>query len=258
MPHPRLIATTPSDPQTSADALADLERRAFGADRVKARGAPILVFPSKRAEAVLRTALDGDRPFCFEAGQPPASLAKFNQAIQRRGTIMAVCVTTANAHDIEVSSLVAAAICRRHGFEDTLAWKVEVALTEALANAVLHGNLESQADLRKHRETFDAFAIDINQRLENQVLANRPIMILARRSPGWLTIEVINDGRGFTPQRPQSAHKYPRRIASDPATQESLIEDAMGRGLMLTEAMVDQLRHRDGGRRLDLRFSLAD
>ncbi len=258
MPHPRLIATAPSDPQTSADALAELERSAFGADPVKARGAPILVFPSQRAEAALRAALDGDRPFCFEAGQAPASLTKFSQAIQRRGTIMAVCVTTTTAHDIEVSSLVAAAVCRRHGFEDTLAWKVEVALTEALANAVLHGNLESQADLRKRHETFDAFAIDINQRLENRTLASRPIMILARRSPGWLTIEVIDDGRGFAPQKPQQGGKRPGAPPSTPVSEENLIEDAMGRGLMLTEAMVDQLRHRDGGRQLDLRFSLAE
>ena len=120
---------------------------------------------------------------------------------------------------------------------------------EALANALLHGNLEANKDLRASGDAYADYVDHLDHRLHDDSFASRSVCLFARMSAGWLTLEVLDEGHGF---------EKSRRSASEPQHDE---EDAFGlpsgRGLLVTSAMADRIRHRNGGRRLDLGFALV-
>ena len=93
--------------------------------------------------------------------------------------------------------------------------RLRVAVGEAVANAVIHGNGE---DPRKS------------------------VRITVQAGPGAARVAVHDQGRGFDP----AAVPDPTR----PATRER----DHGRGLYLQRRLADRLRHEDGGRRVVLTF----
>lgn len=86
--------------------------------------------------------------------------------------------------------------------------EVEIALREALANAIVHGNHE---DRRKH------------------------VHVTCRCEPDEVSIAVKDEGDGF------DIHNVP-----DPTAPES-IESAHGRGIYLMKALMDEVRFEEGG-----------
>ncbi len=96
---------------------------------------------------------------------------------------------------------------------------VDVALQEALANAVIHGNHE---DARKK--------IDVFCRIE---------------SDGTLDLIVRDQGPGFNPA-----------AVPDPREEANLLS-GHGRGIFLMRALMDDVRFEDGGRQVHMRKAKA-
>ena len=85
---------------------------------------------------------------------------------------------------------------------------VEIALREALANAIIHGNHE---DRRKH------------------------VHVTCRCEPGEVEIAVKDEGRGFD-----------INTVPDPTAREN-IASVHGRGILVMKALMDEVRFEDGG-----------
>jgi serine/threonine-protein kinase RsbW len=96
---------------------------------------------------------------------------------------------------------------------------VEIALREALANAVIHGNHE---DRRKY------------------------VHVTCRCEPGVVSIAVKDEGRGF------DVNNVP-----DPTTPEN-IASVHGRGIHVMKALMDEVRFEEGGVVVHMRKSAGD
>lgn len=105
--------------------------------------------------------------------------------------------------------------------------RVSVALEEALNNALVHGNLEINSELRGSGP--DVYRNLVKQRLQSDPFSSRSIHVRARITPASGTFVVRDEGPGFDPQ----THPDP----TDPAN----IEKLSGRGLLLMHTFMDSV-----------------
>lgn len=94
-----------------------------------------------------------------------------------------------------------------------------VAITEAIANAILHGNRQDAS-----KQVWLRFSYDPAQRL--------------------LVVEVEDEGVGFDPT-----------TLPDPTVEENLLRES-GRGIFLMRNLADAVEYKKGGRCVELRFVL--
>jgi CheY-like chemotaxis protein/anti-sigma regulatory factor (Ser/Thr protein kinase) len=111
--------------------------------------------------------------------------------------------------------------------------RVTVALSEALLNAMYHGNLEVGSELREKDEK--AYRKLLEERRGTPPYANRRVHILAYESPSEARYVIRDEGNGFDPSR-----------LPDP-TDPSNLERVSGRGLLLIRTFMDEVRHNDKG-----------
>ena len=95
---------------------------------------------------------------------------------------------------------------------------VEIALREALANAIIHGNHENPG---KH------------------------VHVRCRCEPSEITLAIKDEGSGFDVDR-----------ISDPTAPENT-GSAHGRGIYLMKALMDEVRFEEGGVRVEMRKSIG-
>lgn len=178
------------------------------------------------------------------------------------GTDLYVNLTTATAHDLQLGGRLLAAIGARHPLSGHRRDDIELALHEAVSNALVHGNLGVSGMKELSAQELERFSRDLGDGLADPVLAARRIAIAVRidppqttpagRGPGpaeglpedapengraLATVEITDQGAGFVPRRPERA-------------------GASGRGLDLIGSIADGLEIEDGGRRIRLRFRL--
>lgn len=113
---------------------------------------------------------------------------------------------------IDKAAIAAAAAARRHGLGDDALFGVDMAVREAVTNAVLHGNGQD--------ETKD---VEIN---------------FARGEGGGFVITVRDRGEGFNPE-----------TVPDPTSAENLMK-ASGRGILFMRNFMDEVtweHHPEGG-----------
>jgi CheY-like chemotaxis protein/anti-sigma regulatory factor (Ser/Thr protein kinase) len=116
--------------------------------------------------------------------------------------------------------------------------RLGVALEEALANALYHGNLEVDAELReKDRKAYDAL---VARRREEPPYCDRRIHVEANLSRHEAVFVVRDDGAGFDPS-----------TLPDPADPASL-ERATGRGVLLMRTLMDEVVYNDAGNAVTL------
>lgn len=114
--------------------------------------------------------------------------------------------------------------------------RVVVGLTELLVNAVEHGNLEIDYELKGELLKVGRWTEEIRSRLEQPHLRDRAASVRLERSPSGLTFVIRDQGRGFDP-RPY--------LAIDPQR----CFDNHGRGIAIANLMsFDRLEYRDEGR----------
>ena len=132
--------------------------------------------------------------------------------------------------------LVAAAL---HPRDRTERMRVGVALHETLLNAIQHGNLELDSDLRQEDER--AFRDLGEERRRQPPYRDRRVRVQATLSRSEAVYVVEDEGPGFDPGEVPDA--------TDPAN----LERIGGRGLMLIRTFMDEVEHNEKGNRITLR-----
>lgn len=117
--------------------------------------------------------------------------------------------------------------------------RVGIALHEVLINAIQHGNLELNSDLREVDERL--FRDLGEQRRSLFPFRDRRVRLRARLTRSEAVYVVEDDGPGFDP----AALPDP----TDPAN----LERCSGRGMMLIRTFMDEVEHNEKGNRVTLR-----
>jgi anti-sigma regulatory factor (Ser/Thr protein kinase) len=127
---------------------------------------------------------------------------------------------------------------RMSGSDETGLIQVTVALREALHNAMEHGNLELDSELRERDEhAYQALA---HERRRQKPYTDRRVHVTSRESASEATWIIRDEGRGFDPGK-----------ALDPA-QPANVESRVGRGLLLMRTFMSEIRFNDRGNEVTL------
>lgn len=116
--------------------------------------------------------------------------------------------------------------------------RVTVALSEALLNAMYHGNLEIGSELREQDEK--TYRKLLEERRSSPPYANRRIHVLACETTNEARYVIRDEGKGFDPSRLPDP--------TDPAN----LEKISGRGLLLIRTFMDEVRHNETGNEITM------
>jgi CheY-like chemotaxis protein len=117
---------------------------------------------------------------------------------------------------------------------------LDVALEEAMSNAIIHGTLGLSEEAAKFRQDREAFEKAYVVRKADPRLAGKTITVSSRLTPLDAVFTVEDRGPGFDPE------KLPK-----PEGMTS-IQGVQGRGLMLIRLFFDEVVFENGGRRIKM------
>jgi anti-sigma regulatory factor (Ser/Thr protein kinase) len=143
--------------------------------------------------------------------------------------------TTLTANRMDIAGGLLPAIAARRPLPEQCRDNIELALHEALANALVHGNLEMEGIGDLSVDALERFTRNFSSRLADPGFAGRRIDVTCDFGVDTVTIDVADQGCGFEPK--------PR---GEPR--------ASGRGYELISASCQSYRLLDGGRRVSMRF----
>jgi len=171
---------------------------------------------------------------CIEIGRLDAPGIAASLSLARSSSIF-ISLTTASAYRMQLAHRIVQAIARRRPLDEERSYDMELALQEAISNAVIHGNLAVQSLENPSLTALERFSSEVEGRLADPDLACQRLKVAARVGDGGIAIDVIDQGPGFTPGARKSS------VAS-------------GRGISLIETLVSGWELLDDGRRIRLRF----
>lgn len=116
--------------------------------------------------------------------------------------------------------------------------RIGVAISEALSNAIIHGNLEVSSELREAMS--DAYFDEIRARREVEPYVSRKVQVVVSFTQSSLTVVIRDQGKGFD------------RTAVADASAEPNIMALSGRGVLLMRAYTDALSWNDVGNEVTL------
>ncbi len=122
---------------------------------------------------------------------------------------------------------------------------LQLALREILLNAVEHGNLEVSYEEKTEATEQGSLEELLHQRLKDPELARRKVNVRGTRTPEEITVDVIDEGRGFD-----------WRGLPDPTDPDNLLL-SHGRGVLLAHLSVDELRFNEKGNQVTLVMKIA-
>ena len=127
----------------------------------------------------------------------------------------------------------------RLGFGDEATFvQVGMALTEAINNAIEHGNLELDSKLKE--DTTGAYAKIREQRVNEPPYCDRCVEISLQITPDQATFVVRDQGVGFDPSS-----------LPDPTDPENLLKPG-GRGILLIRTFMDEVHFNDSGNEITM------
>lgn len=148
--------------------------------------------------------------------------------------------TTATANTLPIAGSLIGAVCERHPVPVERREDLELALHEAISNAIIHGNLNTPSFSNLSVRDLDDFSASLALRLTDPRFAQRRIEIrVSIRSDGFIA-ETIDEGSGFDAE-----------VSERPAAEGK----PCGRGLDLIASIARSYRLLDRGRRLSMEFS---
>lgn len=146
-------------------------------------------------------------------------------------------VTTQTANNLHLAGRILTALAARHPLPQDRRDDLELALHEAISNALVHGNLEVTGMKELNASELERFSRDLVQQMANPTLSQRRLEVAVTLEPTTMAVEVADEGSGFQPT-PMNCH------------------GASGRGLNLIATVADSIELQDGGRRIRMRFAL--
>ena len=124
-------------------------------------------------------------------------------------------------------------------FEEGERLQIAMALDEALLNAIVHGNLEVSSDLREIDEG-EAYTRLISERKTEEPYCSRRVQVSLHATTTEASITIRDQGPGFDASG-----------LRDPTDPENL-ETLGGRGLLLINAFMDEVRHNELGNEITM------
>lgn len=119
---------------------------------------------------------------------------------------------------------------------ESRAGRLQLALHEALTNAVVHGNLEISSELKERAD--NAFATALATRSADVAYAGRTVIVDVNYDGDSCRWILTDEGNGFD---------FEKHLASEPDPESLLLSS--GRGIWLMRAFLDGLDYDYGGRR---------
>lgn len=142
----------------------------------------------------------------------------------------------ASSSSLPLAGCIARFIGERVGsFGEERLQDIELALHEAVSNALVHGNLGVGSISGLSIDALDDYSHAMQSSLADPLRARRRVEVRGKISADAVSIDVLDEGPG-----------YAAGVAKDPS--------ACGRGLELIAALTRDLQILDGGRRLSMRF----
>lgn len=120
--------------------------------------------------------------------------------------------------------------------------QIGMALDEALVNAMHHGNLEVESELREctdHDE--DLYYEKVRERQSQAPFSDRRVQVKASFSSDSIDVQITDEGPGFDPE-----------LIDDPRSAENVTR-VSGRGLFLIRTFMDAVNHNDVGNEITMR-----
>jgi anti-sigma regulatory factor (Ser/Thr protein kinase) len=150
--------------------------------------------------------------------------------------------STADADDGErIWLLLASVLADLRGLDEELP-RLGMAFTEALTNAIEHGNLELASSLKDEDDSMNRFYAERRRRLADPRYAARRVRVELQIRPDYLQIRLRNQGPGFRPADAARARfDLPHRL------------HPYGLGLRMIEGLVDEVEIAPDGRGITLR-----
>lgn len=154
---------------------------------------------------------------------------------------LGLAVNTRIAYQIDVAQQFTQALATRFPATLTILGDIELSLAEAVANAIIHGNLGIGSQMRNDFQGFALFQATLLERLDDPCRAGRKIEITARPLGGsGIRIAVLDQGDGY------DIHSQMNKSAR--------IEAKSGRGLGLIRQLADRIEIGLDGRLLTMDF----
>jgi CheY-like chemotaxis protein/anti-sigma regulatory factor (Ser/Thr protein kinase) len=116
--------------------------------------------------------------------------------------------------------------------------RIAVCLREALTNAMIHGNLQIDSAMREHDEK--GYYTLIEKRADEEPYADRYVHVSTRHSGQGAAYTIRDEGPGFD-----------RRALPDP-TDPANLERVSGRGMLLIQTFMDEVRHNAQGNEITM------
>jgi CheY-like chemotaxis protein len=116
--------------------------------------------------------------------------------------------------------------------------RMAVCLREALTNAIIHGNLELDSAMRESDEK--GYYNLLAKRADEEPYAERYVHVTARHSADGAVYVIRDEGRGFN-----------YRALPDPSDPANL-ERVSGRGMLLIQTFMDEVRHNAAGNEITM------
>ncbi|WP_051512419.1 ATP-binding protein [Skermanella stibiiresistens] len=172
---------------------------------------------------------------CVElGGLDPSDVADTVRRAQACTLLLSL--TTATAYQLPVAYTVVEAVDRAVPQSRERRDDMELALQEAVSNAVIHGNLAVSSLRDPTLAALNAFSAQVSERLADPALANLRIQVAVTIRDEDITIDVTDQGSGFVPK--------PKAAAT-----------ASGRGIGLIGTLCAAWQLLDDGRRIHMRFA---
>lgn len=241
------IVTSSGSALAGIDIAPDhLERVAdqLGVPVASACGRMADIHVSSRADAATVRAAFEAGAWCFlqldGQGEVPDWLdrADLLDAGQQGGTRLVLCLTTEAAFSLDVAVLLCDWLVAHGALGHLRRPEVELAVHEALINAIIHGNLGIRRGPSDDAEGYNSFYAAVREALARPEVACRMVAVDARWDSGPLILEVRDQGAGF-----DSAGLVP-----------AMPDAKSGRGLQIIREIADEISFADGGRRIRLKF----
>ncbi|MBP2313513.1 ATP-binding protein [Azospirillum soli] len=153
-------------------------------------------------------------------------------------------LTTGSAYGLQCAVLVCDELARRGVLGPERRGSIELCLHEAIANALVHGNLGIASSAKDQPEGYRVFSRMVQERLGDLAVRGRRLDVFARWGGGpggGLSIAVVDQGGGFD-------------TASLPA--ETGGSARSGRGFVFMRTLAKRVSVTDGGRCTVLHFDL--
>ncbi|HYD30465.1 MAG TPA: ATP-binding protein [Azospirillaceae bacterium] len=155
-------------------------------------------------------------------------------------------LTTHTAGGLDLAGRMVGAIARHRALPQVKREDMELALHEAITNAVVHGNLQVDGMKGLSVSALDRFAADLTARMADPAFASRRVEVLISFQDQGAVVEITDQGIGFRG----------RRKSKPATTTTTTTAKASGRGLHLIAAIAQSYELLDNGRRIRMRFAL--